>query len=120
MSSVQMVSASAINFKLPYKILGHEDPLSDDEREERVNQRPKKWGRPRGVPLRRRFRVKVGSWRRVWMIKKMMLVCSKVKKRFKEGHGHFGELFAGNYLFTQINPTSLKYLEKKLAQAKVS
>ena len=47
-------------------------------------------------------------------------MCAKVKKRFKEGQGHFGELFAGNYLFTQINPTSLKYLEKKLAQAKIA
>jgi len=121
MSSVQMVSPSAINFKLPYQILRHDDePLSDDERDQRVIRRPKNWGRLRGVPLRRRFKVKVGSWRRVWMMKKVMLMCAKVKKRFKEGQGHFGELFAGNYLFTQINPTSLKYLEKKLAQAKIA
>ena len=117
MSSIEMVSASAI--KLPYQILRHE-PCSDDERDQRVILRPKKWCRPRGVPLRRRFRVKVPSWRRVWMIKKVMLVCAKVKRRFKEGQGHFGDLFAGNYVFTQINPTSLKYLEKKLTQAKLA
>lgn len=123
MSSLQMVSATAINFKLPYQILRHDDgPLSDDdddERDQRVTLRPKKWGRLRGVPLRRRLRVKMASWRKIWMIKKVMLVCAKVKRRFKEGHGHFGDLFAGNYLFTQINPTSLKYLEKKLSQAKI-
>ncbi|QCD93162.1 uncharacterized protein LOC114171264 [Vigna unguiculata] len=119
MSSVEMVSASAINFKVPYQILRHDGPLSDDERDERVSLRPKKWGRLRGVPLRRRLRVKVGSWRKVWMMKKVMLLCSKVKRRFKEGHGHFGDLFAGNYVFTQINPTSLKYLQNKLSQAKI-
>ena len=54
------------------------------------------------------------------MIKKVMLVCAKVKRRFNEGQGHFGDLFAGNYVFTQINPTSLKYLEKKLTQAKLA
>ena len=84
-----------------------------------MSLRPKKWGRLRGVPLRRRLRVKVGSWRKVWMMKKVMLLCSKVKRRFKEGHGHFGDLFAGNYVFTQINPTSLKYLQNKLSQAKI-
>ncbi|TKY46486.1 hypothetical protein E2542_SST28527 [Spatholobus suberectus] len=116
MSSIEMVSASAI--KLPYQILRHE-AVSDDERE-RVILRPKKWCRLRGVPLRRRFRLKVPSWRRVWMVKKVMLICAKVKRRFKEGQGHFGDLFAGNYVFTQINPTSLKYLEKKLAQSKIA
>jgi len=30
MSSVEMVSASAINFKVPYQILRHDGPLSDD------------------------------------------------------------------------------------------
>ncbi|XP_020237406.1 uncharacterized protein LOC109816728 [Cajanus cajan] len=111
-----MVS-SPIKCKLPYQILRHED----DERE-RVNSilRPRKWCRLRGVPLRRRLRVKVPSWRRVWMVKKVRVIFAKVKKRFMEGQGHFGDLFAGNYVFTQINPTSLKYLEKKLAQSKVA
>ncbi|CAJ1947496.1 unnamed protein product [Sphenostylis stenocarpa] len=120
MSAIQMVSASAINCKLPYQILRHDEALSDDERDLRVVLRPKKWCRLRGVPLRRRFKVKVPSWRRVWMVRKVMLVCAKVKRRLKEGQGHFGDLFAGNYVFTQINPTSLKYLEKKLAQAKIA
>ncbi|KAK7316148.1 hypothetical protein VNO77_34921 [Canavalia gladiata] len=115
MSSIEMASTS--DFKLPYQMLGLETE-SDDE-SERVILRPKKWCRFKGVPLRRRFRLKVPSWRRVWM-KKVRCVCAKVKKRFKEGQGHFGDLFAGNYVFTQINPTSLKYLEKKLSQSKIA
>jgi hypothetical protein len=30
----------------------------------------------------------------------------------KEGQAHFGDLFAGNYLFMQVNPTPLKYFER--------
>ncbi|KAK7271878.1 hypothetical protein RJT34_28131 [Clitoria ternatea] len=118
MSSLEIASASAI--KLPYQILRHDEvELSDDERRQRVILRPKKLCRFGGVPLRKRFRFKVPSWRRVWM-KKVRLVCGNVKRRFKEGQGHLGDLFAGNYVFTQINPTSLKYLEKKLSQSKIA
>jgi hypothetical protein len=35
-----------------------------------------------------------------------------VLKRLKEGQAHFGDLFAGNYLFMQVNPTPLKYFER--------
>ncbi|KAL2335249.1 hypothetical protein Fmac_016462 [Flemingia macrophylla] len=115
-SSIEMVSSPIINCKLAYQILRHED----DERERVDILRPRKWYRLRGVPLRRRLRVKVPSWRRVWMVKKVRVVFAKVKKRFKEGHGHFADLFAGNYVFTQISPTSLKCLEKKLAQSKIA
>ena len=54
--------------------------------------------------MRRKVRVKmvrcknlVGmkiEWRKIWV-------------RLKESRTHFGYLFAGNYLFTQINPTPL-------------
>ncbi|XP_027359461.1 uncharacterized protein LOC113868094 [Abrus precatorius] len=114
MSFIEMASPRAI--KLPYQMLSLETE-SDEER--RVILRPKKWCRFRGVPLRKRFRLKVPRWRRLWM-KKVRLLCAKVKKRFKEGQGHFGDLFAGNYMFTQINPASLKYLEKKLSQSKIA
>ncbi|KAK7381054.1 hypothetical protein VNO78_33578 [Psophocarpus tetragonolobus] len=114
MTSMEMVSSSAI--KLPYQILRHEVEFDD----ERDRVRPKKWCKLKRVPLRRRFRVKVPSWRRVWMVKKVMVLFAKVRRRFKEGQGHFGDLFAGNYVFTQINPSSLKYLEKKLPQPKIA
>lgn len=31
----------------------------------------------------------------------------KILKRLKESQSHFGDLFAGNYLFMQVNPSSL-------------
>lgn len=51
--------------------------------------------------------------RRVLLRKKVRLVstlrvsCAKVLKRLKDSHAHFGDLFAGNYLFVQVNPTSV-------------
>lgn len=68
--------------------------------------------------MRKRFRLKVPSWRRFWK-KKVRLVYAKVIKRFAEGQVNFGDLFAGNYMFTQINPSSLKYLEKKFSLSNI-
>ncbi|CAL1358209.1 unnamed protein product [Linum trigynum] len=60
------------------------------------------------------IRVKVSSLIRRKRVVMRMVRASirKVLKRLKEGHAHFGDLFAGNYLFLQINPTSLKSLQK--------
>ena len=111
-----MASASAS--RLRYQMLRPESE-SDDERE-RVILRPMKWHRFKGITVRKRFRLKVSmSWKRK-LKKKVRFVCAKVMKRFKEGHVHFGDLFAGNYLFTQVNPTSLEYLEKKLSLSRIA
>ncbi|RDX90784.1 hypothetical protein CR513_27317, partial [Mucuna pruriens] len=106
MSSLQMVSLS----KPRYQRLRHENG-SDDERG-RVSQRPRSWFRFRRVPIRRRFRLKIPSLRRLWrkrarVVSAMRISYAKVMKRFKDGQVHFGDLFAGNYLFMHVNPTSL-------------
>lgn len=49
--------------------------------------------------MKRKARVVVTSW-------------SKIVKRLKESQSHFGDLFAGNYLFMQVTPASLKCFEK--------
>ncbi|KAF5740429.1 hypothetical protein HS088_TW11G00498 [Tripterygium wilfordii] len=60
---------------------------------------------------RRRFmRINIPSLRR-FLTKKVRVVsvsCGKVVKRLKESQAHFGDLFAGNYMFVQVNPSSLK------------
>ncbi|GAV84444.1 hypothetical protein CFOL_v3_27888 [Cephalotus follicularis] len=68
----------------------------------------------KGVHIRRRsFRLKVPSLRKLRRKVRLFRVsCAKVLKRLKESQAHFGDLFAGNYLFMQVNPTSLEYLEK--------
>lgn len=116
-----MVSIS----KFGYQKLRHEVGCDDDERE-RVVKRPKNLSRFRRIPMRRRFRLKIPSLRRLWKIKKtkvvssMRISCAKVMKRFKDGHVHFGDLFAGNYLFMQVNPSSLKYLAKEFSLSKIA
>ncbi|KAF5746908.1 hypothetical protein HS088_TW06G01084 [Tripterygium wilfordii] len=108
--------------KLGYHILRKDQGGFDDEeiRGSRIKiVRPSRsWCRFRSFKrvkyIRRRFiRIKIPSLRR-FLTKKVRLVsavrvsCAKVVKRLKESQAHFGDLFAGNYLFLQVNPSSLK------------
>lgn len=87
--------------KLSYKKLKHEIWFDDEEimirrlRQSRVLRK---------VTIRKKVRVKIPRLtrflKRAWM---------KVCKRLKESRSHFGDLFAGNYMFMQVTPTSLKY-----------
>ncbi|CAK8541233.1 unnamed protein product [Lathyrus sativus] len=120
MSSIQMMSVN----KLGYQKLRHEVE-SDDERERTTIQRPRNFIRFRKVPMRRRFKLKIPSLRRLWrkkvkVVSSMRISCAKVMKRFKDGHVHFGDLFAGNYLFMQVNPSSLNYLGKEVSLSKIA
>ncbi|XP_054803766.1 uncharacterized protein LOC129306963 [Prosopis cineraria] len=116
MSLIEMASAG----KFRYHKLRPETGFDGETRDRAViNVRPKKWHRFRRIHTRRRFRLKVPSLRRLWRKKAMMVSamrrsCAKVMKRLKEGQVHFGDLFAGNYLFMQINPASLAYLEREI------
>lgn len=102
----------------------------DDERY-RVIQRPtRRWFRFRfrfrRIPIRKKLRLKIPILRRLWrkkarLVSSMRITCAKVMKRFKDGQVHFGDLFAGNYMFMQVNPTSLKYLvEKEISFSKIA
>lgn len=72
---------------------------------------------------RRRIRVRVKIRRlRGFVRKKANRVKTgilKILKRLKESQSHFGDLFAGNYLFMQVNPSSLntKYVFDKSFQS---
>ncbi|BAT85057.1 hypothetical protein VIGAN_04255000 [Vigna angularis var. angularis] len=116
MSSLQMVPLS----KLRYQKLRHEKG-SDDERD-RVSEKPR--FRFKRVPIRRRFRLKISSFRKLWrkrgrLVSSVRVSYAKVLKRFKDGQVHFGDLFAGNYLFMHVNPTSLKSLQRDLHLSKI-
>ncbi|XP_021890388.1 uncharacterized protein LOC110808999 [Carica papaya] len=81
------------------------------------------WFRSKKMPsvrrVRVRVRVRVPSLGRFLRRKSRVMASSvrisigKVVKRLKESQSHFGDLFAGNYLFLQVNPTSLKYCIEK-------
>ncbi|XP_023756238.1 uncharacterized protein LOC111904743 [Lactuca sativa] len=63
------------------------------------------------VPLRKKTKkMKIPSLRKFMRRKArvVMLSMAKVVKRLKDSQSHFGDLFAGNYLFMQVNPSSLK------------
>ncbi|PWA37404.1 hypothetical protein CTI12_AA591460 [Artemisia annua] len=55
--------------------------------------------------------MKIPSLRKFFMrmrTRVIMASMSKVVKRLKESQSHFGDLFAGNYLFMQVNPSAIK------------
>ncbi|KAK1359453.1 Plexin-D1 like [Heracleum sosnowskyi] len=70
--------------------------------------------RPRRVHVRRRLKIKIPGLKRFLRRKARVVVTSwsKIVKRLKESQSHFGDLFAGNYLFMQVTPTSLKCLQQ--------
>ncbi|KAE8021440.1 hypothetical protein FH972_007330 [Carpinus fangiana] len=118
MSVTEMVSIP----KFPYQRLGHEGGFDDydEERDDRdgvLRSRNNWYSRSKRVPSRRRFRLKVPSLRRFLRRKVRLLSAVKVSwgrvlKRLKEGQAHFGDLFVGNYLLIQVNPTPLKSLKR--------
>uniref|UniRef100_A0A2P2IKR6 Uncharacterized protein n=1 Tax=Rhizophora mucronata TaxID=61149 RepID=A0A2P2IKR6_RHIMU len=98
-----------------YQRLKHEGLFDDYEENQTFVARPRNWIKFRRMHVRRRsLRLKVPSLSR-FLRRKFRVVrvsCTKVLKRLKEGKAHFGDIFGGNYLFIQINPTPLKCLEK--------
>ncbi|CAO2819628.1 unnamed protein product [Amaranthus hypochondriacus] len=67
----------------------------------------------RKIKIKRKFRVKIAGFRRFFRIRRIKfanssLTWAKVLMRFKESQSHFGDLFAGNYLFMQVTPGSIK------------
>ncbi|ESW12907.1 hypothetical protein PHAVU_008G151600 [Phaseolus vulgaris] len=96
----------------------------DDERD-RVSEKRRSRFRFKRVPIRRRFRLKISSLRKLWrkrarLVSSVRISYAKVMKRFKDGQVHFGELFAGNYLFMHVNPTSLKCLQRDFSLQKIA
>ncbi|XP_030544631.1 uncharacterized protein LOC115751066 [Rhodamnia argentea] len=84
--------------------------------------RSKLWyARLKRVGVKRRFKLRVPGLRRLLrrrarLVRAARVSCAKVLRRLKESQSHFGDLFAGNYLFLQVNPTPVKkHLERSAA-----
>lgn len=82
-----------------------------------ARQRSSSGYRVRRVSMKRRFRLKIPALRRFFRgkLKGVSSVkCSfwRVVRRLRESQGHFGDLFAGNYLFMQVNPSSVKQIQR--------
>lgn len=79
-------------------------------REKVIGRRKRSFIRFRRSHFRGRLKLRIPSLRRLLRKKARLLRAAWVKmvKRFKENQGLLGDLFAGNYLFMQVNPTPLK------------
>lgn len=96
--------------RFSYQRLKQEGWIDDDLDDQIGRLRQSSTFRPRRVHVRRRLKVRIPSLRR-FLRRKARLVKGawvKVVKRLKESQAHFGDLFAGNYLFLQVTPTPLK------------
>ena len=96
------ISMSCTGFS--YQKLRNE--LSDNEKESIQLKGRSRWPlRLKKVHMRKRLKLRKFMRRKARVI---MASLRKVMKRLKESQAHFGDLFAGNYLFLQVNPTALK------------
>lgn len=115
------MASTAVN-RIPYQKLKQESSYFDDEDIDLIHLREKVIGKIRRkrssfwnikfrkVHLRKRLRIKVPSLKKFLRGKSgfMVTALDKILKRLKESQSHFGDLFAGNYMFMQVSPTPLK------------
>ncbi|KAL0351064.1 UNVERIFIED_CONTAM: hypothetical protein Sradi_4255600 [Sesamum radiatum] len=97
-----------------YRRLKHEINLLDEDHED-FDIREKVIGRRisrRRFQVRRKLRLKIPNLKRLLRrkVKVVKVAWKKMYKRLKESQSHFGDLFAGNYLFMQVTPTPFKYV----------
>ncbi|KAJ7970736.1 Plexin-D1 like [Quillaja saponaria] len=111
MSSFQMAPAG----KFSYQKLRNEAMVDDGnfDRNRVILRSSRSWFRFKRVHRRRKLRLKVPSLRKFLRkkVSTMRISCAKICKRLWESQAYFGDLFAGNYLFVQVNPSSIKYLD---------
>ncbi|CAA3005396.1 Hypothetical predicted protein [Olea europaea subsp. europaea] len=75
----------------------------------------------RKVHIRRKLRIEIPSLKR-FLRRKARLVriaWGKILRRLKESQSHFGDHFAGNYLFLQVTPTPLKGADTRYSLPKI-
>ncbi|KAK4346244.1 hypothetical protein RND71_032583 [Anisodus tanguticus] len=116
--------------QIPYKKLKQQNNYYDEEEEDidlihlrekvigKIRKKPSSfWNiKFRKVHLRKRLRIKVPSLRNFLRRKARFSVAALAKtlKRLKESQSHFGDLFAGNYMFMQVTPTPFKICDQNL------
>ncbi|KAM7509198.1 hypothetical protein LguiA_019651 [Lonicera macranthoides] len=120
------IDMALIASKFSYQRLKHDEGIFDEvgDRERVIiknSVRTKRWSRLRNAHIKIK-RVKV---RFPWLLRRkarvfMVSWACKVLKRLKESQSHFGDLFGGNYVFLQVNPTPLKALQSSSSSSSSS
>lgn len=100
-----IMASSSADFS--YRRLKQEISLDDGGE----TKRSWKNSRLRRLRVARKVRVRIPKCKNLLVRKASLfkIVWSKVCERMKESQSNFGDLFAGNYLFTQVTPTPFKY-----------
>ncbi|KAI5651174.1 hypothetical protein M9H77_37179 [Catharanthus roseus] len=106
------MNSAVSNFS--YQKLRNEQGWFDDEFDdlrEKVIGKQRSFYRFRKVHIRRKLKIRIPRFGRILRrkVRLINLAWVKVIKRLKESQSHFGDLFAGNYMFMQVNPTPLKF-----------
>ncbi|KAF8378197.1 hypothetical protein HHK36_029534 [Tetracentron sinense] len=116
MYATEMVSTS----RFSYQRLRNEGGLDKEEDlEGRAFGRTRSWTRLRKMASRKRSKIRIPGLRRFLRRKARMfstvrVSLGRVLKRLKDSQSHMGDLFAGNYLFMQVSPSPLKFIEKSV------
>ncbi|KAJ1391914.1 hypothetical protein SESBI_36266 [Sesbania bispinosa] len=102
--------------KLSYRRLRNEEEL-DGKILEREVKRAKAWLKLRALAGRRRPRLRIAGLRRFLrkrtkFLSRFRVSWCKALKRLKNGQCHMNDLFGGNFLFMQPNPTPFGCREK--------
>lgn len=102
--------------KFSYYRLGNEGGLLDEEQPQELRsafRKIRRWSKiNKRFVGRRRPKVEILGLRRLWRKRKRFSMrlrasWSKAFERLKNGKAHMSDLFAGNYLFMQVNSTPL-------------
>ena len=102
--------------KRSYHRLRNEEELNEEILRREV-KKAKAWLKFRALAGRRRPRIRVAGLRRfirnrTKFLSRFRVSWRKAMKRLKNGQSHMNDLFGGNFLFMQANPTPFGCREK--------
>lgn len=101
---------ASLGGKLSYQRLRNEEEILDEKTLEREVKKAKAWLKLRALAGRRRPRLRIAGLRRFFrkrtkFLPRFRVSWRKALKRLKNGQSHMNDLFGGNFLFMQGNPT---------------
>ncbi|XP_026382513.1 uncharacterized protein LOC113277702 [Papaver somniferum] len=118
MSTFEMASINKLSYQRLIRNEGYEYDDYEEEEFERQTEKKRSWFKFKRLGSKKRTKLKIPGLRR-FLRRKSRFFSSvrvswcKVMRRLKESKSHMSDLFAGNYLLMQVNPTSFKSFNNK-------
>lgn len=96
-------------FRLRNELVGFEK----EEEEKKACKKIRNWSKFRKISGRKRPRIKIPGLRKFLrkrgrFLSRFKISLAKVLRRLKNGQAHMNDLFGGNYLFMQPNPSPFR------------